>query len=365
MTRALVILCGLLCTGLSFGQVSNDKVANRIRLEPDGVPLVTTTTGNTVEWDCLNKALTNKCLVYHNDQWYTFQVKEPQSYFLNISRLVCRNSNGIQVILIEGNPCETKNYKVLQCIRQIKNEEVFIPLGMVVADTPYLIEIDGFDGDQCDFDIQIARRGSGVPLKHGDLMQSEYVISSRSQTDSLVSVGWKVPAGWLEQIDQFRVYRLEEGAMSRLERSLPQAKNAYGKPEDAYSILDTLTSSGIYLYRVLGYPRVGAPILMAETRIMYGKKEKKPPLSQSIVIKPQFTQKVDYVVRVYESQQLSILHALNGTYDPAKPEPITIDMRESIANGHKGFMVLLINKVTRESMEFYFRVDGRGAVIAE
>lgn len=365
MTRAVLVLLGLLSSGLSVAQVSNDKVANRIRLEPDGPPLRTTTTGSTVERDCLNEALTNKCLVYHNDQWYTFQVKEPQAYFLNISSLVCRNANGIQVILIEGNPCETKNYRVIQCIRQIKNEEVFIPLGMVVADTPYLIEIDGFDGDQCDFDIQIARRASGVPLKHGDLLQSEYVISSRTQTDSLVSIGWKVPAGWLEQIDQFRVYRLEEGAMSRLERSLPQTKNAYGKPSDSYAILDTLTSAGIYLYRVLGYPQTGAPILLSEARVMYAKKEKKPPLSQSIVIKPQFTQKVDYVLRVYESEQLSILHALNGTYDPAKPEPITIDMRESIANGHKGFMVLLINKVTRESMEFYFRVDGRGAVVAE
>jgi hypothetical protein len=346
-------------------QVSNDKVANRIRLEPDGLPIHTTTASSTVEWGCLNEALTGACLVYHNDQWYNFQVDEPQSYFLNISNLACRNSNGIQVILIEGNPCETKNYRVIQCIRQIKSSEVFIPLGKVTANVTYLVEIDGFDGDHCDFDIQIARRAYGLPMKFDEIQQSEAAASTVNQRDSLVDISWKVPPGWLEQMDQFRLYRLFDQDIFRLERKIPSSKNALGQPSDSYQLQDTVTIPGTYIYRVLGYPINGQPVLLTQVRVAYVARAKPPPITQTIVIDPHYDQRVDYVVRVYESEQLSIIRAINGTFDPAKPEPVKIDMKESIAGGYRSFMVVLINKATRESMEFYYRVNERGSIIKD
>lgn len=346
-------------------QVNNDNVANRIHLVPDGAPLHTTTASATVEWGCLNQALTGKCLVYHNDQWYEFKVQEPQAYFLNISNLVCRNSNGIQIILIEGNPCVTKNYRVLQCIRQIKNEEVFIPLGMVTANLPYLIEIDGFDGDHCDFNIQIARKPSGLPMTFEELQKSDAKISVGSQKDSLVNISWKVPPGLLDQMDQYRVYRLAEGDIVRLERIVPSSKNAYGKPLDAYLVQDTLVAPGNYVYRVIGYPYSGTPLLLTELRMEYVKRKKPPAISKAIVIEPHFSQRVEYAVRVYETEQLSVIHAVNGTYDPAEPLPIKIDMKEFIDKGHRTFMAVLINKVTRESTEYYFRVDERGSIVED
>jgi hypothetical protein len=365
MKYVVVFSLCLVAAVIGRAQVNNDRVANRIRLEPDAPPIHTTTAGSTVEWDCLNQALTGKCLVYHNDQWYSFQVKEPQSYFLNLSRLACRGGNGIQVILIEGNPCETRNYRVLQCIRQIKNEEVFVPLGMVTANMTYLIEIDGFDGDHCDFDIQIARRPSGLPMKFEELQKSDAAVNVGSQKDSLVNISWRVSPGLVDQLDQFRMYRLAEGDIVRLERIVPSSRNAYGKPLEAYHLQDTLTTPGDYVYRVVGFPYSGAPILMTETRISYVKKQKPPPVSQSIVIDPGFSQRSEYAVRVYESQQLTVIHAVNGIFDPAQPAPIEIDMKEFIAKGHRAYMVVLINKTTRETVELYYRVDGRGSVVKE
>lgn len=361
----MIILLSFSLVLSARAQVNNDNVANRIRLEPDGPPLHTTTASATVEWGCLNQALTGKCLVYHNDQWYEFRVKEPQAYFLNISNLVCRNSNGIQIILIEGNPCETKNYRVLQCIRQIKNEEVFVPLGMVTANLPYLIEIDGFDGDHCDFDIQIARKATGLPMKFEELQKSDASISVGSQKDSLVTINWKVPPGMLDQVDQFRVYRLAEGDIVRVERIVPPSKNAYGKPVDAYQIQDTLLTPGNYVYRVVSFPYSGTPALLTEVRMEYVKRKKPPPISKAIVIEPHFNQKVEYAVRVYETEQLSVIHSVNGVYDPADPLPIKVDMKDFIAKGHRAFMAVVINKATRESTEYYFRVDERGSIVED
>lgn len=367
MRRAAAFGWWLTITTASWGQVNNDNVANRIRLVPDDVPVHTTTASATVQWDCLNQALTGKCLVYHNDQWYSFQVSEPQSYFLNISRLSCRNTNGIQIIIIEGNPCETRNYRVMECITQIRNEEVYVPLGKLSAHTNYLIEIDGFNGDHCNFDIQIGRRPLGLPLKFGEKDVSENGFHAKTQTDSLVEIAWKVPVGWLDQIDQFRVFRLKEQDIIRLERNVPIARNAYGKPEVTYQMQDTLTSQGDFLYRVYGYPENDQPVLFNEIKITYWKARKKLPMSGSQFIEIELSdkQKIEYAVRVYESNQLSVLQAFSVVYDPDKPLPISIDMRDFIKAGNTVFMVVLVNKATREAKEFYYRVDARGFIVRE
>lgn len=366
--RGLAILV-LFVAGAStvVGQVNNDNVANRIHLVPDDPPLHTTTASATVQWDCLNQALTGKCLVYHNDQWYSFQVSEPQSYFLNISRLSCRSGNGIQIIIIEGNPCETRTYRVMECITQIRNEEVYLPLGKVAANTTYLIEIDGFNGDHCDFDIQVARRPLGLPLKFSEKDVSENGFRSKTQQDSLVSISWKVPAGWLEQLDQFRVYRLKEQDILRLERALPVSRNAYGKPADTYQVQDTLPAPGEYLYRVYGYAEADRPVLLNEIKITYTKVKKSTSPVGSTVIRIELndSQKIDYAVRVYENQQLSILQAFGVVHDPANPKPIIIDMEEFIKAGHREFTVVLVNKSTREAKELFFHVDARGAVVKD
>jgi hypothetical protein len=116
---------------------------------------------------------------------------------------------------------------------------------------------------------------------------------------------------------------------------------------------------------VLGYPQTGQPILLTEVRISYVKRKAPPPVSTTIVIDPHFSETIEYAVRVYESQQLSIIHSINGIYDPSNPAPIEIDMKEYIAKGHKTFMVVLINKATRETMELYYRVDERGSIVRE
>jgi hypothetical protein len=48
-------------------QVENNNIISRSELIVDGDWIHSTTANNSVEWSCVNKALTNKCLVYHND----------------------------------------------------------------------------------------------------------------------------------------------------------------------------------------------------------------------------------------------------------------------------------------------------------
>ena len=73
----------------------------------------------------INKELTNKCVIYHNDQWFTSEANIGGTYYLNISSQKRRAAKGIQAIIIEGNSCEDATYKVLHCIPQISQQDVF------------------------------------------------------------------------------------------------------------------------------------------------------------------------------------------------------------------------------------------------
>ena len=109
MTRVCLtfVLVGLISNVVA--QVSNNSIDKRLGLVLDANPIASTTAESSVEWNCINKSLTSKCLVYHNDQWFDFVVDKAGRYFLNVSAQQCRERQGVQAIVIEGNPCENKN----------------------------------------------------------------------------------------------------------------------------------------------------------------------------------------------------------------------------------------------------------------
>lgn len=365
--RQVVILLFTLSVSLSaIAQAVNDKIAHRIQLVPDAGPVHSTTAKSTVEWDCLNKALTNKCLVYHNDQWYTFSVAEPSRYYLNISSQQCRDNRGIQMILIEGNPCETTSYRVLACIPQIRDSEVFVSLGEIKAGTTYLVEIDGFLGDQCDFDIQVSRRPVGMPLQKESYVKAEFEEISKFLRDSIVTIDWKLPEDWMDELDVFRVYRLTNRENFKIERIVDLTRNAYGRPNNRYHLTDTVSQSGTYRYRVFGYAKTGkTPVLLAEQHIVFQKSNVQTDNTQNILIDPGFQQKGGYETRVYDRDGIKLLKTIKGVYDPADHKAIVIDVTEQIAAGFQSFLVLLIDEVTHQSRELYFRVNSKGKVISE
>lgn len=364
MRRMLLIVLALLPIALS-AQVSNDKIIKSIALDPEAL-LHTSTAQAAVEPDCLNRALATKWLVYHNDQWFSFRVLEPHLYYLNISGQQCRDKKGIQVILVEGNPCETTEYRITQCIPQIKDEETFVPLGELKANKTYLIEIDGFLGDHCDFKLQLSRRPVGLPLSASTQVRLTDNPDPTILKDSIIAIPWSVPGEWIKKIDQFRVYRMDSRDAYVLERIVPLARNTYGQPSAEYSMYDTLSTTGNYRYRVLGYAGYLEPLVVAEMSFHYQRQATEKAIgSQSVSIEPDFEQNAPFEIRVYDRKTHQVIKKLNGVYDPEHPETINVDLREAILGGQRSFLVLLINESTKQAREFYFRVDIRGTLVVE
>ena len=86
----LLVICFTLAA-----QVSNNNIGSRTELILDAAPTHSTTANSSVEWACVNKSLTNKCLIYHNDQWFHFTPQTNGKLFLNIASQQCRDLQGI------------------------------------------------------------------------------------------------------------------------------------------------------------------------------------------------------------------------------------------------------------------------------
>jgi len=361
--KVLALLCLVVCCfGVASGQAANNSIKDRIKLEPDAAPLHSSTAQSTVEWECVNKALTNKCLVYHNDLWYYFSLDNPGPYYLNISAQQCRDKRGLQVIVIEGNPCETSTYRILQCIPKIADDEVFIPLGELKANTPYLVEIDGFLGDYCAFDIQISTRPRGMPLETTGIDTLGFRVS---HAGSLVQLKWRVPADRNVSLGGFRVYKSKQPFVRfDLEREVPVERNAYGLPSQNYSIQDTIDVSGVYKYRVFGYRDDNhMPFLFGEDLVSYQEKYfiSLPPVpSHKVSIPLDYDATTEYSVRIYEEGSHALLTEFKRAYRVKETPSLEVDLTEYITRGLTSFLVLVVRANEKAGKEYYFTVDKKG-----
>lgn len=230
-------------------QVSNNSIANRSELK-FGETQSSNTKGSTVEWNCVNKSLTNKCLIYHNDQWFYFVPEKAGAYFLNISSQACRDKQGVQLVIIEGNPCETKSYRVKLCIPKIYQHDVFVELDSLKAHTLYLVNIDGFLHDFCEFQIQWSDSPKGFP----QLGKSLDTLGLSAETrDDLIYLRWRVDKDLLNELKHFELYRTTEGETgSDLRSTISAQNNTLGKPIEEYMYVDTVSTTGKFVYTIVG-----------------------------------------------------------------------------------------------------------------
>src|SRR6478736_2502140 len=316
MTRFLFLL---VIAGLSIrtnAQVPNNKILDRFTLVPNADPISSSTANSTVEWNCINKALTNKCLVYHNDQWFNFSIPKPGAYFINISGQKCRDLRGIQLIIIEGNPCETKTYRILQCIPQIHQDDVFVQLDSLKPQTQHLLNIDGFLGDFCEFEIQVSEKPNGLP-RH--LQVRDTTKAEMKQNGRLIKLNWTVSEDKIDQIQSFKIYRTQPNHVkSDLIAEQMVSRNAYGAYILNYSVTDSLQIEGMYMFRIFGIAKQTLfPSLLTTRKLQYTKPKPKIVPQRSVGLNLVFEASEKYNVMVYDKAGYQLLKK------KVKPEDVT------------------------------------------
>ena len=363
MIRSVLVSLGIIVSLFATAQVQNNTFKDRIRLTLDSLLLHSTTAKATVEWECVNKALTNKCLVYHNDQWFYFTLNESGDYYLNIQGQKCRDKRGVQVLIIEGNPCKISDYRILECVSRGLQNDVFISLKSLKTGMPYLINIDGFLGDYCDFDIQIATKPLGLPLNYN---RRDTLNVKTVQNGKLVEIRWVVPGDRIDRYNSFKVYKKKlQDSRTILNREMIVERNAFGQPVLQYSFLDTLKVQGEYTYTIFGIHKESMiPIMVSENKVSYFEKKEEPKPSARVMI-PLNSGSENFEVMIYDQVNLAVLTKYKTSIDTKAPKQLEIDLEVYTAKGLKSFMVLISDLLSGEAKEYYYTIDKSGKLIKE
>lgn len=336
----------------SKAQVVNNNIKDRSELVLDGGWLHSTTSNNSVEWRCVNKALTNKCLVYHNDQWFHFTPSTSGRFFLNISSQECKKSEGIQLIIIEGNPCEINSYRILRCIPRINLEDIFLELDSLKANKQYLVNVDGFLGDFCEFDIEFSSAPKGFP-QHTQLSDT---VAVQTRTDeNVVWLQWRVNQTEAQELKSFEVF-VKRGNESRstLKSVVPVQYNSLGRPVEEYMISDTLHQEGEYQYQVVA-------VSWQATRHVISKKKIKVAPQGAVFKKINAALPLSFVypgrveIHVFNSINGEMVNYLIHNYE--KPETFAVDLGKYVQSGIREFRIAVRHNKSRVSKVFDIRVN--------
>ncbi len=230
----------------ALAQAANDDIENRRVLHLDET-ITSSTTGCTVQRACVDERLTGKCIEYHNDQWFEFTPKVSGRYFVNIGGQQCRDVRGVQLVVLTGEPCQPATYRVLSCTSLGTQDDVFVTLDSLRAGQPYLLDVDGYLKDFCQFSLQVSRTAAGMPVSYFPPSPTRLLPTA----SRVVELSWTLPDS-LASAPDCRVLRREIHEYRSTEvRRLPVRRDTYGRPETGYSVADTLPGPGIYDYQIV------------------------------------------------------------------------------------------------------------------
>ncbi|MBX0292475.1 hypothetical protein K3G63_18650 [Hymenobacter sp. HSC-4F20] len=226
-------------------QAANDNIENR-RVLSLNEAVASNTTGCTVQWACVDEKLTGKCIEYHNDQWFEFTPRTTGRYYVNIGGQQCRDTRGVQLVVLTGEPCNPTTYRVLSCTSLGSQDDVFVTLDSLRAGQPYLLDVDGYLKDFCQFTVAISDKPRGVPA-----LTLPQVAAVAASANPVVTLRWTLPDS-VGAPRRFRVLRREAAAFRAGEvAAVPVQRTTYGATSPEYTWTDTLAQPGRYLYQVV------------------------------------------------------------------------------------------------------------------
>ncbi|NEM97283.1 hypothetical protein [Pontibacter burrus] len=243
-----LFFCLMLTCNYSFGQVLNDKIENRIELILDTDPFNSNTTNCTVDKACINEALEGNCVKFHNDQWFWFKTAEAGTYYLNVSGQDCRDILGVQLMVIDGVPCQTETYKLISCVSLASQDDIYLQLDSLKSNYSYLLNVDGYLHDFCDFNIQFSSEPKGLPAK--TIAEDNKLVSSFA--NGVIQLNWVAAAHEAQTIVNYQVLKRTAAEQRFTQKEqLPFVRDTYSQPVLNYSIQDSISSPGTYHYKVI------------------------------------------------------------------------------------------------------------------
>lgn len=248
---------------LLSAQVINDDITKRLKL-PLNSSLLSNTTNCSVQWNCVDTKAVNGCIQFHNDQWFEFTTAQAGEYFISVTNQHCRDIRGVQLLIIDGDPCMPSTYKNIVCYSTGSQDDIALPLDSLQANHTYLINVDGYLNDFCKFEISLTTQAPDFVLFP---LPEPIEVTSRL-TNKVVQLDWVLSDSLVEQISEFTILRrhaTEKRATAI--GHLSASANTHGLAQSAYSWVDTLDKEGVYLYKIIAATNLNRKYLLKELKI--------------------------------------------------------------------------------------------------
>jgi hypothetical protein len=350
MPLRLLIYCFtfLFATALQ-AQVANDSIAQALRLEV-GMPHTSTTAHSTVEWACVDESLTGKCIQYHNDQWFWFNPGAHTSLYLNIWDQDCRKLKGVQAVVIDGEACRPETYTILACVSLETQEDIHLKLEGLQPHKDYLLNIDGYLQDFCQFTLSLDASPKGISI------QEPLPIPIHSEQNSaLIHFSWELPDSLQHKITHFEVARRRPADPTYSPaRQLPVGYDSRGSRQQHFSHTDTLPDRSEMHYRLSAYDADGRHWLLQEYSFK-NREAGQPSTSQSLVWLPlDYRDKTPLTIFIWDTYSGKLLRRNSLTFSRRQASSYGINTLPFKEKGVFSITVEVINDKTGEKSKHLF-----------
>jgi hypothetical protein len=346
LPRIFVVLGFFFYALTTTAQVANDLIENRLLLEINQT-IQSNTVDCKVEKSCVNEAQTGKCIKYHNDQWFSIVPSVSQTYYINISGQSCRDLRGVQLVVIDGVPCDTATYQIISCVSLASQDDVFLPLEGLEVGREYLLNIDGYLHDYCDFSIEFGSVPIGLPMINQRLSKLNQQVENQ-----YVNLSWKLAESIRSGVVAFQVYRREAKEIAHsLVQKVSLNGNAFGDVQLEYSVQDTVAKDGYYFYKVVAVLTDGASVVVNETD--FEVVLEKEFTAHMIELLLDYEEKTPITILVFNAQTNRLLQSRLFNFD-IDHRMISMDMRQWTALDMHQFRIEIVDNDTNETAVLTF-----------
>ncbi|MCG8306563.1 MAG: hypothetical protein MI975_04170 [Cytophagales bacterium] len=341
--RSLFFMIYFIGSGDASGQALNDDIEHRIPLFLNSA--VRSSTANcTLQWECLDHKQTKKCIQYHNDQWFAISLTDQDKYYLNIYNQKCRDLRGVQLLIIDGVPCQPETYHILKCVSLGNHDDIFITLDDLERDREYLLLVDGYLHDFCEFHLEFSDEPKGIPFT----VNHAVVLRSNLIGDRHLEIYWSVPDSLATTFSRYEVYRRHENSFkSEKVHDIEQGLNAFGAPKMNYFVEEYLPDFGTYFYKIIG-TNEDERLVISEQQV-FAPRLKNTGLDRSewLELELFYTIAGKLKISVYDAATHRLLYWTNFNYS-RQTKLFEINVKEYMDEGIFFFRILVEHQETGE-----------------
>ena len=347
-----VILCCFIIAlnSTSWGQVPNDDMEHALFLELDH-SVASKTHGCTVQTTCVDESLTGKCIDYHNDQWFQFNSNDYSTLYVNVSGQRCRDMRGVQIVVLQGEPCNTSTYQVLTCVSLANQNDIYVELSNMEVNQEYFIIIDGYLHDYCSFQIEVSPNAKGLPLQ-----PTLDFTSQSSRENHIIRIEWQLPDSMKYKIDGFELFRRTASEFkAKYVGEIPIRANAFGEIENNYFFHDSIPANTKFEYMLTARDPGGKLLLIDSYQFYYRYATKSPRFLRSIQIPlKDVKNKESVTVIIYDFISGKAIDHEVFNYKRKMPDYLTYRTHKAIQNNIDKFRVKVINNDTKITKEYVY-----------